>query len=508
MKKSKPVSNTESPASLVSLPELRDLALNTAGDTIFSRQQLVKLLIDPKRDIDSECGYPETIELEMYSHLYDRGDLCARIVDILPEESWKKTPEVTSNQSGAETPFEKRWKEIQQKHNLFAKMEEVDKASGVGRFGVILLGVEDGKTLGVPLAGVGDDGRFDPEKKAGKTRELLYIRVFDETCVEVAEWETDVTSARFDQPKFYSVKFAATGGRNLYAKRVHWTRIIHVADNKRNSEVYGRPRMQLVFNRLYDLRKILGGAAEMFWKGGFPGYSVEIAPELMKDGVMPTIDNTAVKAELEAYFNQLQRYFSMQGLTMKSISPQVEDPTPHFKMAIVAMCIALGVPYRIFMGTEEAQLAGDQDSRSWRDRLTHRIQLHVEPYIARPLIDRLIACGVLEMPGEGEYFLNWPDLFTLSDTEKADLMVKATEAMVKYLAGGVAEAGLMGPLEFLTHIMEFSQDEAEDILEKAIQYVEENVNTPEEDAQEAADAAALMMEATTPAAGEDTTETE
>lgn len=494
--------NGDTPAPSPQTQEiLRGLFTNVA-DTIFARESFLKKLTDPKRDIDAECGYPTKLDVQDYSRLYERGDIAQRVVSILPQESWKKTPEITSNQAGDETPWEKEWKKLYTQHNLFSMMERLDILCGIGRFGIMLLGINDGKTLDQPLEGVGPDGKSvlpaDATPPTETTRKLMYVRVFDESCVKVATWDTNVTSPRFDHPLTYNIQFQeASGAQPGFTKAVHWTRVIHLADNRRNSEVYGQPRMELVFNRLYDLRKVLGGAGEMFWKGGFPGYGVEIAPELLKDGVKVTVDKAELKSEFEKYFNQLQRYFVLEGMTVKSLAPQVADPTNHFKMFIVAICVALGVPYRVFMGSEEAQLAGSQDMDAWRDRLTHRIEMFVEPYVVRALIDRLMACGVLRFVPE--YFCNWPDLFSLSAEKRAEIAAKLTDALVKYASGGVAEAGVMGPMEFLTYILQLEQDQVEDILTQAAQYLEDSTDDEEDDTpslDEKAEEAERMAEAT------------
>jgi hypothetical protein len=58
------------------------------------------------------------------------------------------------------------------------------------------------------------------------------------------------------------------------------------------------------------------------------------------------------------------------------------------------MAIALGVPKRVFMGSEQGELASSQDSKSWGKRVIKRQNEYLTPMLIRPFIDRLIAMGV------------------------------------------------------------------------------------------------------------------
>ena len=46
---------------------------------------------------------------------------------------------------------------------------------------------------------------------------------------------------------------------------VHASRVIHVAEDILDDEVYGIPRLEPLYNYLDDLLKVVGGSAEMFW---------------------------------------------------------------------------------------------------------------------------------------------------------------------------------------------------------------------------------------------------
>ena len=70
--------------------------------------------------------------------------------------------------------------------------------------------------------------------------------------------------------------------------------------------------------------------------------------------------------------------------------------------------------------------------------------------------------GVL--PEAEDYLIKWPDLNAPSDKDKADTANTLTEALAKYVAGGVDS--LMGPKQYLSLILGLELEEIE-AIEKA-----------------------------------------
>ena len=434
------------------------------------RRELLSKIIDPKRDIDGDCGYPDTVSLEQYIGFWERHGIAARVVSVFPEECWKRRPEIYETEKGKKTEFEKRLYEVETKHSLNHYMERIDIHSGIGHYGVLLLGINDGKDLEDPVAGIGEDG-LPTGKKPSRPHELIYIRCFDEYLAPVDSLEEDPTNPRFGQPKFYTLKFSdprqtgmsSTGATITMDKKVHWSRVIHVCDNRSTSEIIGQPRMKNVFNYLYDLKKVLSGSGEMFWKGGFPGYSFEVAPEHVGQ---VEIDKEGLRKEMDSFANSLQRYMALVGVQAKSLAPQVADPRPHLEVQMNAICISKAIPLRIFMGSEQAQLASTQDKKTWNERVGHRQTSYVTPMLVRPVIDRLILMGVLPTPKQ--YYVEWPEVFGPSDDEQATTAFKKTQSLVAYVASGAEHA--MPPMEFFTMVMSFTSEEAEAIIQAAMKH--------------------------------------
>lgn len=465
-------------------------ALNELNETVAniasSRQKFFDKFMDPRRSIEDECGFPVTNNIGIRTHykeLYDREGVATRVVQVMPDECWAVQPDIVEDEDpDTETAFEAAFNEMSQglrgqswyKGNEGSPFWEVlrraDILSGIGFFGVILLGLDDGAELEEPVEGINDDGT----KSGNSQRKLMYVRVFDQSLVEIAATEQNPENPRYGQPTIYTITLndptsqQITAGVPTSTIQVHWTRIIHIADNVGSNELYGDPRMRPVLNNLLSLRKLYAGSAEMYWRGAFPGLSFETQPQLAGE---VEIDTTKLREAAEQYMNTLQRYIQTSGFNVKTLAPQVVDPSKQIEVQLDAICIKITIPKRIFVGSERGELASSQDSKSWNMRVANRQTTYVTPRIIVPVIDRLISIGVLPEPTDG-YTVIWSDLNALSEAEQAELASKRTDAMTKYVQAEVAE-NLMVQKDFLTRVMNFPDDVADAILEATMEAIEE-----------------------------------
>lgn len=435
------------------------------------RQQWIYSILDPRRDIDKECGYPRDIIPRQYRFMYDREGVASRVVDIYPDECWAVDPEIYESEGATKTPFEQDWEDLcmDGENNPLHYLHRLDVLSGIGRFGVLLIGTDDGLDMAQPLPGLNPDG--SPNGKSSGYN-VLYLRAYDESMAFILDYERDISNPRYGRPTFYHLLMAniipnmmptEPANVTIVSKIVHWTRVLHAADGRETSEVFGVPRMRKVFNRLCDVRKILGGSGEMFWKGGFPGYSFELSPELTLAGVQ--VDRDKLERQLERYANGMQRYLAIVGLQAKSLAPQVANPDPTLTAHLNSIAISIGCPLRIFTGSEQAQLASGQDVRTWNRRLTRRQRRYLSPLMVRPFVDRMIAIGRVRPPKSKNYDIHWPDVNMPSAEDQSKIADRQTACMLKYITGGGPQ--LIAPKEFLQMIMGMQTDQI-NIIAKAM----------------------------------------
>ena len=448
------------------------------NEATFTRSALVSLLLDPRRDFDAECGYKDPIPVKDYKKVYSR-EIGSRIVNSFPDECWRNDPLVIEDEDpDTDTSFELDFANLVKRHNLWHWLHRIDRLSGVGYFGLLFLGFNDGLEFVEPAAGVnpltGEPGTISP------SMDLMYLRVYDNTLCTINDWETDKNSPRYGLPTQYSIKLydlnqspagIAQTLPDMKEVTVHWTRVIHVADNRTTSEVFGVPRQEAPWNRIMDIRKVAGSSAEMYYKGGFPGYAFELSPEtvaLIKQGdTEGVIDQKKMKETFDNFMNGLQRYIALEGLTAKSLAVQVADPEPAIMSQLKLISVITQIPLRILMGSEAAHLASTQDALNWNQRLAQRQAKYLTPLLLRPFIDRMIATGVVEAPAEqDEYEVTWPDLNTQTDKDKAEVAKTVADALAKYIQGDIQ--ALIPPVAWLVNVMGWEKGEALAALETAM----------------------------------------
>lgn len=307
-----------------------------------------------------------------------------------------------------------------------------------------------------------------------KGKNLKYLRVFPEVQAQITQIEGNITSPRFGQPVMYLITFndnsdngpgrtgASAIGASLMSVNVHWTRVVHVCDNwhqATSSEVFAPPRMECVWNDLHSLRKIAGADGEGYYKAGIPGMALETDPSLGND---VEVNIPAARQMLQDYQNGLQKAMINVGLTAKTLAPSMVDPTPHFAIHEGRICTKLGIPIRVWKGSERGELASSQDDGAWNDRIRNRQYTYITPRIVCPVVDRFIQIGILPVPVDG-YYCEWDDVASLTKNEKATILGAKVTAYTAYAGGAMAQQ--IPPLEFMTKFDDFSEDEAKAILE-------------------------------------------
>jgi hypothetical protein len=245
-----------------------------------------------------------------------------------------------------------------------------------------------------------------------------------------------------------------------------------VAENLLENNIFGSPRLEAVLNRLYDLEKILGGSAEMFWLGGFPGYQFDIDPTLDLSGDTDMLEK--MRTSIESYMHSLQRWIRTQGVEVKQLQPTVSDPSMHIIAQIQMISSATGIPQRILMGSERGQLASTQDGDNWNERVEERRVSFGEEVILRPLIERLVTAGVLPEPENDNFDIFWPDLQDDDEERNSRISMNRMAALRTYIESGAQD--IYPPEVFLANELGLSQSEIEDIMSEYVQGVQDELD--------------------------------
>jgi len=367
---------------------------------------------------------------------YKRQDMAKAIINRPVKATWQGTVELVESENPEETIFEKAWTKLDRKFGLKTRLSRIDRLTGIGRYGVLLLGLDDVKKR--------DD--FVKPVLLG-TRKLKYIKTFSEKSALIDMYETNPKNSRYGMPKVYAIEVADVDAGSSSQVRVHYSRVIHIIDDTLESEIFGTPRLEAVFNRLMDIEKLVGGDAEMFWRGARPGYSNKLDPEYK----LTPAQEATLKEQIDEFEHNLRRIINLEGMTMESLDQQIADPKNHMDILLTCVSAETGIPKRILSGSERGELASTQDSGEWKTYVQSRREDHAEPRILRLLVDRFIELGVLPTP-EDEYTVKWLDLFSISEKDRVDIGQKRSEALRSYTTNILATA-LVPPPAFYEYFL-------------------------------------------------------
>jgi len=449
--------------------ELNMMLENIMNNTFssLSRQNLGQVgtnTHDRFAKIEYAAGYPEEIDIQMYYDQWKRNGVAKRVVSAFPTATWKTKPDVYENEDQDNiTAFETTWKELDRRVGINAAMASADKLCGIGRFGVILLGIDDGKELHEPIDGFDEDFLSTEPGSASPKHRVTFARAVSERFVRIEKFVHDHLDPRNGLPEQYSVQLGAvTDGAAEQSDQqvdyytVHWHRIIHITEETDETPVYASPRMQPVFNDLLDVLKISAGSPEAYWQAALPGLTFKLDPGY--EG----IDEESLRSQMDEYATNMRRYISTVGVTVNTLAPNVSDPIPHIDQKMTMISIGTEIPKRILMGTEEGKLAGDQDGHSWDDRVMARRINHVEPHIIRRTVEHLRRMGCLEQLEDVQ--VSWGSPHVATELEQAETGKVITEAIALFVSSG--SETLMSFGDFLHLIMKRPIEEVEEIISK------------------------------------------
>lgn len=375
------------------------LRSNDTAATLARRQfaSRIGLNFDTDRDTYHALGYHRQLQFKDYYEEFKRGNIAKRIINAPAKATWRNPP-IVEDVGGDDSEFTKAWNKLSTDFSLFRQFERADIRARIGRYGVLLLGL-------------GGSAASQPPK-SGK---LLYVSSYMEDKATIERYEDNVTSPRFGLPTQYKLNMQGDLGKNLSLAdvKIHHSRIVHIAEDLIDDNVYGTPALEAVFNNLFDLLKVVGGSAEAVWRTFDRGMAIL----LDADAELSEEDEAAFADEVEKYIHHDQRFMKLQGAQVQSLGAQAADPRGHF--AVIASIIAgtTGIPQRVLFGSERGQLASQADERNWNAQIKERQLDFAEPDILRPFINKMIEFGVLPAP-EGEIKVTWPDLTALSESEQ------------------------------------------------------------------------------------------
>lgn len=378
------------------------------------------------RDIYQALGYDgfDQLNFDKFYVMYRRDSMAKAIIKRPVDATWRGAVELSEPNTKEDTKLEKAWGELMKKNSLKLKnkLSRLDRLTGIGKYAVLVLGLNDVKIITDMINPV-----------VGSNLKLMFLKPLSEKYAKIKKYETDTQNERYGLPLIYEITLITPNGSSQTVD-VHWSRVIHVVDDPLQDEVEGTPRLEDVWNRLKDMEKIVGGSAEMFWRGARPGYNAAVEPGY----TMTTKDEADLQTQIDEFENNMRRILKTQGIKLSGLEMQVANPKDHVDIQIQQFSAAKAIPKRILMGSERGELSSGQDADEWDAFTKGRREEFVEPEIVRPFVDRCIQFGILPPPVDEEkgYEVKWEDMFAQSEEDKAKVGQIRSDSLAKYANSG------------------------------------------------------------------------
>ena len=373
-----------------------------------------------KRDMYEEFGYRDELSFDDYYFKFRRQNIARRIINLPANATWSGGVGLASSENLQISNSD--WNKLLRHSKLVNVFKRADKLAGLGPYAIIVLGFDDSASLETPL-------------REGGAKKLQYVQTFSSKSAEIFEFDTSTSSPRFGLPNMYLIRSKSdqsqqhtTSAVTIPEKeiKIHHSRVIHVAEDLLENDVYGTPRLEAVYNDLDDLLKVSGGTAETYWLTANRGIQADIDPDIDAD----SSEMEKLEDELDRYIHRISRVVKTRGVELKNLGTDTLSPREPFDIIISLIAGTTGIPQRILLGSEAGHLASEQDRTNWATRITERREEYAEPIILRPTLERLNYAGVLRLPDIDNLDFLWRDPFEMSPLEKGQAMAQTARAAI------------------------------------------------------------------------------
>jgi hypothetical protein len=374
---------------------------------------------DTMHDIALDFGYPETINFNMLWNMYRRFGIAKNAIELPVESSWTRNPCIESEDDQFMSDFDKLCKNTR----LFQRLKALDRRQRVGRYAGLFVRVRDGKKPNEPLDG-----------KLNGIASVMSVTPLYEGQLTVQEVDNDPASERFSLPVMYQFSGSAAGDRNeksAVSFNIHWTRVILTSESADNGGIYGNPVLESCYNSLMDLRKIIGGGAEGFYKNSAQSVIFEL-----KDAASASANTELLQSFNEKYDdfskNRHRRSMWTPGLEAKPLTADMITAESFFNNALNDVAASVRIPATILIGQQTGRLASQEDSRGYLSTINSRNENYL-PEMIGDVIDWFINNGVLPY---AKYEVEFQDMLAMSDAELVANAKELAEINLKTFQAG------------------------------------------------------------------------
>lgn len=372
-----------------------------------------------ERDIFDIYGYPRRPDFAYLYSYATHNDVGSTVTFKIPKSCWRTGFELRNeDEGGGDLILEDEVNKLIER-GLTTVAERADALQRIGKFSILFVGVPDGLDPKEPVGRV-----------LGNALESIYFRAFAFDGIEIYRRDNDPQSERFGLPELYQLQVISRGDneKDVTTQPIiaHWSRCVHMAETKLDSDIEGIPIMQEVINRILDIDKATGGSSEAYFRNA-RGKTVF---EIDKDFAADLVNNDEAKEKFDTaakkFTNNQQDQIVSVGAQAKSLSTPHQSPRDTVMVAYWGVSGKTGIPIRILTGEGSGQLAGSEDKLAYNGIVADRQLFFCTP-VTKGVLEILDMSGVISLPDE--YYIWWPRQRATTETEEADIGLKRAQTL-------------------------------------------------------------------------------
>lgn len=391
-------------------PQEAQLLINTLNDV---RSRIASAIsggydfADTLHNIYLDFGYPQNLSFFNYWNMYRRFGIAKNVCELPVDTTWMKIPTIESSNA----QFLAEFKRLADSLSFWIRLHALDKRQRVGRYAGMFMRVRDGLPPDQPI-----------DTMLNGPGAIMQMVPLYEGQLDVLDTDNNPMSETYGLPTMYQFNGGSVGNRNdklSSAFSIHPDRIIVIAEGADNGGIYGVSALEACYNSLMDLRKILGGGGEGFYKNAAQSIVFDV-----RDGSSQLVTEDRLKLFNEQYdefaHNRARRAMWTPGMDAKTLESDLMSPKDFFFNCLYDVAASSKIAATILIGQQTGRLASDEDSRAFLSMVNSRCE-NFGTEIINAFIDWFMARGVLP---KAEYEVEWADLLALSQSEQLDNAAK------------------------------------------------------------------------------------
>lgn len=226
-------------------------------------------------------------------------------------------------------------------------------------------------------------------------------------------------------------------GNKTNTVTVHWTRVVHFAENQSSNEVEGEPRLLGLVNRIIDYETSIGagGNAAFLNTENRPAFTIN--DDATGGYAIKEEDESDINDMLLDYYHGRAKYLLISGVTPINQPGRNVDIRGISDPALQGIAAIAKMPLSILTGNQMSSVASKEDRDVWQTTVADRQQNWATDHL-RDVIDRNVKYGILPSPGASGYTVGvedsrgafrWHPLFDQSPIDQADVNNRNASAL-------------------------------------------------------------------------------